>query len=72
MQSSNRSLWRIPLIREIACIVLVKLVLLLGIKAYWFSAPTVPVDGTARVAERLLGSSASTPIEITANKETSR
>ncbi len=72
MQSSNRSPWQIPLVREIACIVLIKLALLLGIKAYWFSEPTVPVDGTARVAERLLGSTASTPIEIAANKETPR
>jgi len=72
MQKQNSSPWQIPLVREITLILLVKLVLLLAIKAYWFSAPTVPVEGTSRVAERLLGKAPSTSIEIAANKETPR
>ncbi|WP_159972938.1 cytochrome oxidase putative small subunit CydP [Pseudomonas sp. 8Z] len=47
--------WRIPLVREIAVILLIKLVLLLSIKAIWFSAPTSPTDGQPRAAAHLLG-----------------
>lgn len=49
--------WRIPLVREIAVILLIKLTLLLGIKAIWFSEPTVPRDGQQRIEAHLLGQS---------------
>ncbi|WP_278620849.1 cytochrome oxidase putative small subunit CydP [Ectopseudomonas oleovorans] len=47
--------WRIPLVREIAVILMLKLTLLLGIKAIWFTEPTVPRDGQQRVENHLLG-----------------
>ncbi|QNH03949.1 hypothetical protein HNQ27_14590 [Pseudomonas sp. B11D7D] len=47
--------WRIPLVREIAVILLIKLSLLLGIKAIWFNEPTVPKDGQQRVEQHLFG-----------------
>lgn len=50
-------MWRIALVREIAAILLIKLVLLFAIKAIWFDAPTVPEDGLSRVATHLLGNS---------------
>ncbi len=55
--------WRIPLVREIAVILLIKLTLLLGIKAIWFSEPTVPKDGQQRIEAHLLGQ-ASTPSSL--------
>ena len=42
------------LVREITCILLIKLLLLWGIKTLWFDAPTVPRDGASRTAARLL------------------
>ncbi|MGP0174512.1 cytochrome oxidase putative small subunit CydP [Pseudomonas sp. NCHU5208] len=51
--------WRIPLIREITVILLIKLTLLLGIKAIWFTEPTVPKDGQQRVELHLFGQPAS-------------
>nr|WP_256836634.1 cytochrome oxidase putative small subunit CydP [Pseudomonas oleovorans] len=47
--------WRIPLVREIAVILLIKLTLLLSIKAIWFNEPTVPEDGQQRVEHHLFG-----------------
>lgn len=55
MERKSQSPWRIPLVRELTLVLIVKLVLLLGIKAIWFDAPTLPDDGTQRVAKRLLG-----------------
>lgn len=54
-ESPSRSLWRRPLAREISIILLLKLIILLGIKAVWFSAPTVPENGSARTGTHLLG-----------------
>ena len=54
MQVHRKSPWRIPLVRELAAILLIKLVLLLAIKHIWFDAPTVPLEGTAQVAAHLL------------------
>ena len=53
--------WRIPLVREIAVVLLIKLTLLLGIKAIWFNEPTVPLDGQQRVETHLLGTPATPP-----------
>ena len=53
--------WRIALVREIAVILLIKLALLLAIKAIWFNAPTVPVDAQQSVASHLLGEPATPP-----------
>ena len=54
--------WRIPLVREIAVILLIKLTLLLSIKAIWFNEPTVPEDGQQRVEHLLFGQPA--PLSI--------
>jgi len=53
--------WRIPLVREIGIVLLVKLAILLTIKNIWFTEPTVPVNGSKRVSERLLGTSQPNP-----------
>lgn len=45
--------WRIPLVREIGVILLIKLVLLMGIKAIWFDQPTLPENGTERLDSHL-------------------
>ena len=58
MQSAQ-SPWRIKLVREITLILLIKLAILLGIKAIWFDAPTVPEDGLNRVAHHLLSNAGS-------------
>ena len=50
-----QSPWRIPLVREIGIILLIKLAILLTIKAVWFTEPTVPVNGSERISERLFG-----------------
>ncbi len=54
--------WRIPLVREIAVILLIKLTLLLSIKAIWFNEPTVPEDGQQRVEHHLFSQPA--PLSI--------
>ncbi|CAE6919695.1 MULTISPECIES: cytochrome oxidase putative small subunit CydP [Gammaproteobacteria] len=59
----SASAWRIPLVREIAVILLIKLTLLLSIKAIWFNEPTVPGDGQQRVEAHLFGP-ATTPSSI--------
>lgn len=51
-----QSPWRHALVREIAVILAIKLILLLAIKAIWFDAPTVPVEGAARTAAHLFDS----------------
>jgi hypothetical protein len=71
MQASNASVWRIPLVRELAVILLIKLGLLLVIKHIWFDAPTVPFDGTAQVAAHLLAATPPTP-PLPALEETPR
>ena len=49
--------WKVPLVRELALILLIKLALLLAIKAVWFDQPTVPVDGSRMTGQHLLGDS---------------
>ena len=70
MQAPPKSPWRIPLVRELAVILVIKLVLLLVIKHIWFDAPTVPLDGTAQVAAHLLRPAA--PLPLPAIGETPR
>ncbi|PWU26397.1 hypothetical protein DK254_27895 [Pseudomonas sp. RW407] len=48
------------LVRELAAIVLIKLALLLAIKAIWFDHPTLPVEGERQVSAHLLGTPAPT------------
>ncbi|MCY1450401.1 hypothetical protein D9M71_672040 [compost metagenome] len=60
-QVPPQSPWRIPLVREIGIILLVKLAILLTIKAVWFTEPIVPANGTERVSERLLGTPQTSP-----------
>ena len=70
-KSSTASVWRIPLVRELAVILLIKLVLLLAIKTIWFNAPTVPIEGTEQVATHLFAVPAP-PSPAVATKETPR
>ncbi len=65
------SAWRIPLVREISVILLIKLALLLVIKSIWFSAPTVPLAGTEQMAKHLFAAPASPP-PLPALEETPR
>ncbi len=55
-QPPKSSPWRIPLVRELAVILAIKLSLIIGIKALWFTEPTVPENGSEIVSERLFGS----------------
>lgn len=54
-EHERSSTWRIPLVREIAVILLIKLTLLLSIRAVWFDEPTVPKDGQQRIEQHLFG-----------------
>ena len=72
MQAPPKSPWRIPLVRELAAILLIKLVLLLVIKHIWFDAPTVPFEGTAQVAAHLLSPVNTPPSPSPALEETPR
>ncbi|WP_225775643.1 cytochrome oxidase putative small subunit CydP [Pseudomonas sp. Marseille-Q5115] len=45
-----------PLAREIAVILLLKLVLLLGIRALWFEVPAPIAGDSAKVGQHMLGS----------------
>ncbi|WP_455231368.1 cytochrome oxidase putative small subunit CydP [Geopseudomonas aromaticivorans] len=63
-QATPPSPWRIPLVREIAVILLIKLAILLTIKAVWFTEPTVPENGSQRVSERLLGPAQPQPLPL--------
>ena len=42
-------------VREITIILIVKIVILLGIKHIWFDAPTLPKNFDQTVAERIAG-----------------
>lgn len=59
----TQSLWRIPLVRELTVILLIKLALLLTIKAIWFDHPTVPADGSHVTSQHLLGDRAPSDVE---------
>ena len=43
------------LVREIAIILIIKIVLLMTIKHIWFDAPTIPKDFDNQVAEHIAG-----------------
>lgn len=68
MPAQAPSPWKIPLVRELAIILLIKLALLLAIKAIWFDQPTVPDDGSRLTSQHLLGQSQPSP----ADKESAR
>jgi hypothetical protein len=53
--ASHFAFLKTPLAREIAVILLIKLALLMGIHALWFTAPAVLMDERATVAQHLLG-----------------
>lgn len=55
MPAQAPSPWKVPLVRELAIILLIKLALLLTIKAIWFDQPTVPDDGSRITSRHLLG-----------------
>lgn len=44
-----------PIIREIALILIIKVIILLVIKNIWFDAPTIPKNFDNQVAERIAG-----------------
>lgn len=50
-----KSLWRIPLTRDIGIILIIKLIILFSIKAIWFSEPTASLDNSERVEAHLFG-----------------
>jgi hypothetical protein len=58
MADKPASLWRIPLAREIAVILLIKLILLFAIKIIWFDAATTPKNGVQRMDQQFFGASA--------------
>ncbi|MDF3935891.1 cytochrome oxidase putative small subunit CydP [Pseudomonas citronellolis] len=58
MSSEDHSFWTTPLAREIAVILVIKLALLMAIKAIWFDHPTIPVDAERQVSAHLLGTPA--------------
>ncbi|HIE0070018.1 TPA: cytochrome oxidase putative small subunit CydP [Pseudomonas aeruginosa] len=68
MPTQAPSPWKIPFVRELTIILLIKLALLLAIKAIWFDQPTVPDDGSRLTSQHLLGESPSNP----AAKESAR
>jgi hypothetical protein len=53
--NAPKSPWRMPLVRELGVILLIKLVILFSIKAIWFTEPTLPENGTERFAGHLFG-----------------
>ena len=69
---SAQSPWRIKLVREITLILLIKLAILLGIKAIWFDAPTLPENGSARVEARFFAVPAPAQPRPSATQEASR
>lgn len=44
------------LIREVAAVVVIKIIILMIIKSIWFSAPTVSVDREQEVIKHIIGS----------------
>ncbi|EZQ10481.1 cytochrome oxidase putative small subunit CydP [Acinetobacter sp. Ver3] len=44
------------LIKEIALILIIKVIILIVIKNIWFDAPTIPKNFDHQVAERIMGS----------------
>ena len=61
MSVEDKSLWKAPLAREIAVILVIKLALLLAIKAIWFDHPAIPANAEQQVSAHLLGNPASPP-----------
>ena len=47
--------------RDIVLVVLVKVAILITIKNVWFDAPSIPENGSVRVADHLLDSRGSNP-----------
>ncbi|PAV49832.1 hypothetical protein CK486_03435 [Pseudomonas sp. HAR-UPW-AIA-41] len=62
MPDERRSFWRLPLAREIAAIVVLKVAVLLVIKSIWFDAPTVPHDGIQRTSQHLFNTAPSSAL----------
>ncbi|MOA11697.1 hypothetical protein D3C78_1316520 [compost metagenome] len=67
-QANPPSPWRIPLVREIGIILLIKLAILMTIKVIWFSEPTVPENGSERVGAHLLGTPPQQPLSLNEEK----
>ncbi|MFT0212392.1 cytochrome oxidase putative small subunit CydP [Pseudomonas sp. F1_0610] len=59
--SQPHSIWKIPLVKELAIILVLKLVILFSIKAIWFNEPTIPVNGTEKLDQHLFGAPAPSP-----------
>jgi hypothetical protein len=54
-KDAPKSLWRIPLARDIGIILVIKLLILLSIKVIWFSDPAVSINNSERVDAHLFG-----------------
>ena len=54
-KNSNKNL-----VREIALILIIKVIILMTIKNIWFDAPTIPKDFDNQIAERIAGSPSQT------------
>ena len=65
---ASQSPWRIPVVREITGILLIKLAVLLSIKAIWFTEPTLPENGTERLDNHLFGQPAIQPSPLAEEK----
>ncbi|RBH58131.1 MULTISPECIES: cytochrome oxidase putative small subunit CydP [Pseudomonas] len=50
-----------PLMKEIGLILLIKLILLLGIRSIWFSAPVEVMDDGVKVGQHVLGPTPTPP-----------
>ncbi|MCS3471088.1 hypothetical protein M2401_004849 [Pseudomonas sp. JUb42] len=61
-EDKPKSLWRIPLARDIGIILIIKLVILFSIKAIWFGEPTIPEDNQAGVAAHLFDTPPVSPL----------
>lgn len=55
MARKPRSSWRIPRVRDMALVLLLKFTLLFLIKIIWFDAPPAAVDGTQRMDQQFFG-----------------
>ncbi|EWC39417.1 hypothetical protein GFL09_03635 [Pseudomonas stutzeri] len=54
-------MFRSSLRRDVVLVLLVKVALLITIKNVWFDAPSIPENGSVRVADHLLDSRGSNP-----------
>jgi hypothetical protein len=59
--SKEVGMFKSSLRRDIVLVLLVKVAILITIKNVWFDAPSIPENGSVRVADHLLDSRGSNP-----------